>query len=309
MAVATNADLRRTRLGASLVAQTTTERARPASPSDSSRKSTTSRPRSPTSAMTLTSASVWRAICPISVDLPTPEPANRPMRCPSPTVRSASSARTPSASGRLTRRRASGSGAGRSTGQRGGARDRARRRRSAGRARRARGRARRRRPRSRTAGRSAVHQRVGADAGRLAERHQDHLLAAEADHLGLQARALERDDLADAHAGDAGANDQAGHLGDPPRFAARRRALEARQRLPEVECSAGPRFSHGRLRSARARARRAAFRGARRRDPAASRSRSRDVPPPRRRRARAPPPGARAASAARRASTAGRSSG
>ncbi len=101
----------------SLVAQTTTERARPAAPSDSSRNSPTSRPRSPTSAITLTSASVWRAICPISVDLPTPEPAKRPTRCPSPTVSSASSARTPSASGRVTRRRDSGSGAGRSTGQ------------------------------------------------------------------------------------------------------------------------------------------------------------------------------------------------
>ena len=48
IAVATKAAFRRTRLGASLVAQTTTERARPAGPSDSSRKSTTSRPRSPT---------------------------------------------------------------------------------------------------------------------------------------------------------------------------------------------------------------------------------------------------------------------
>ena len=88
--------------------------ARPA-PSDSSRNSTTSRPRSPTSAMTFTSASVWRAICPSSVDLPTPEPAKSPTRWPSPTVSSASSTRTPSGSGRLTRGRDSGSGAGRST--------------------------------------------------------------------------------------------------------------------------------------------------------------------------------------------------
>ncbi len=83
-AVATNAAFRRTSAGASLVAQTTTERARPAAPSASSRNSTTSRPRSPTSAITFTSASVCRAICPISVDLPTPEPAKSPRRCPSP---------------------------------------------------------------------------------------------------------------------------------------------------------------------------------------------------------------------------------
>ena len=46
--------------------------------------------------MTFTSASVLRAICPIRVDLPTPEPANTPTLCPSPTVNSASMARTPS---------------------------------------------------------------------------------------------------------------------------------------------------------------------------------------------------------------------
>ena len=43
--------------------------------------------------------SVLRAICPISVDLPTPEPAKRPMRCPSPTVSSPSMSATPSESG------------------------------------------------------------------------------------------------------------------------------------------------------------------------------------------------------------------
>jgi hypothetical protein len=61
-AVATNADLSRTKLGVSLVAQITTERARPSGPSASSMNSVTSRPRSPTKAITLTSASVWRAI-------------------------------------------------------------------------------------------------------------------------------------------------------------------------------------------------------------------------------------------------------
>ena len=58
-------------------------------------KSRTSRPRSPTSVMTLMSASVLRAIMESSVDLPTPEPAMMPMRCPSPIVMSPSIARTP----------------------------------------------------------------------------------------------------------------------------------------------------------------------------------------------------------------------
>ena len=43
--------------------------------------------------------------------------------------------------------------------------------------------------------------------------------------------------LADAHAGDDGADDEAGHLGDPPRFAARGGPLEPRERLPEIELS------------------------------------------------------------------------
>ena len=46
--------------------------------------SRTSRPRSPTSAITLTSALVERAIMPSSEDLPTPEPAKMPRRCPRP---------------------------------------------------------------------------------------------------------------------------------------------------------------------------------------------------------------------------------
>src|SRR4029079_9365461 len=53
IAVATNAAFSRTRLGASLVAHTTTDRARPAAPSDSSRKATTSRPRPPRAAQPL----------------------------------------------------------------------------------------------------------------------------------------------------------------------------------------------------------------------------------------------------------------
>ena len=58
--------------------------------------SRTSRPRSPTRQMTLTSAVVERAIMPSSDDLPTPEPAKMPRRWPRPQGTSASSARTPS---------------------------------------------------------------------------------------------------------------------------------------------------------------------------------------------------------------------
>ncbi len=95
MAVDTKADFKRTREGVSEVATTRTERAIPSSPRDSSMKSRTSRPRSPIRQMTLTSEEALRAICPMRVDLPTPEPAKSPTRCPSPTVRSPSIARTP----------------------------------------------------------------------------------------------------------------------------------------------------------------------------------------------------------------------
>ncbi len=57
--------------------------------------SRTSRPRSPTRAITLTSASVERAIIPSSDDLPTPDPAKMPRRWPRPQGTSASSERTP----------------------------------------------------------------------------------------------------------------------------------------------------------------------------------------------------------------------
>ena len=70
---------------------------KPSSPSDSSIKSRTSRPRSPTRAMTLTSASALRAIIPMAVDLPTPEPAKMPMRWPRPMVSMPSIARMPHA--------------------------------------------------------------------------------------------------------------------------------------------------------------------------------------------------------------------
>ncbi len=55
----------------------------------------TSRPRSPTRAITVTSASVPRAIIDSSDDFPTPDPANRPTRCPRPTLTRVSRARTP----------------------------------------------------------------------------------------------------------------------------------------------------------------------------------------------------------------------
>ena len=59
----------------------------------------TSRPRSPTRPTTTTSASVKRVIMPKSVLLPTPDPANRPIRCPLPTVSSALIALTPTSNG------------------------------------------------------------------------------------------------------------------------------------------------------------------------------------------------------------------
>jgi hypothetical protein len=52
-------------------------------------------PRSPMRAMTLTSALVLLAIMPSRVDLPTPEPANMPMRWPLPRGRRPSSDLTP----------------------------------------------------------------------------------------------------------------------------------------------------------------------------------------------------------------------
>ena len=63
------------------VATTVTSRDR-SPPMVSSRNSRTSRPRSPTSATTTVSKPVARASMPISVDLPTPEPAKMPRRWP-----------------------------------------------------------------------------------------------------------------------------------------------------------------------------------------------------------------------------------
>lgn len=74
---------------------TTMERESPSGPRSSSRNSRTSRPRSPTRARTATSHFVCRASIAISVDFPTPEPANRPRRCPSRHVVKAFITRTP----------------------------------------------------------------------------------------------------------------------------------------------------------------------------------------------------------------------
>ena len=80
--------------------------------------SRTSRPRSPSSAMTLTSACAWRAIMPSSVLLPTPEPAKMPTRWPRPMVSRPSMARTPVSSGRSIASRSSGLGGSAASGTR-----------------------------------------------------------------------------------------------------------------------------------------------------------------------------------------------
>ena len=66
--------------GSSLVATTTTLLASPVGPKSRSMNSFTSRPRSPISAITLTSADVYRAIIPKVTLLPTPDPAKIPIR-------------------------------------------------------------------------------------------------------------------------------------------------------------------------------------------------------------------------------------
>ena len=109
MVVATSAALIRTSAGWSDVETTTTERAS-ASPRSRSMNSSSSRPRSPTRQITFTDAVVARAIDPRSVDLPTPEPAKIPSRCPRPQGTSASRARTPSSSRSLMRGRSIGEG-------------------------------------------------------------------------------------------------------------------------------------------------------------------------------------------------------
>ncbi|MNP15191.1 hypothetical protein D3C76_1075370 [compost metagenome] len=73
----------------------TTERFKPSGPKSRSMKSNTSRPRSPMSAITLTSAEVLRAIIPMRVLFPTPDPAKIPTLCPLPILSNPSIALTP----------------------------------------------------------------------------------------------------------------------------------------------------------------------------------------------------------------------
>ena len=88
---------------------------RPSLARDSSRNARTSRPRSPTSASTVRSALVLRAIMPISVLLPTPLPPKIPMRWPRPQVRNASTARMPQPIGSRIDRAPAAAGAGASS--------------------------------------------------------------------------------------------------------------------------------------------------------------------------------------------------
>ena len=74
MAVAAYAALARTNDGWSEVAQTMTDLFKPSSPKSCSKKSRTSRPRSPTKPITTMSASVFRAIMPmVDAQLSKPE--------------------------------------------------------------------------------------------------------------------------------------------------------------------------------------------------------------------------------------------
>nr|CAA39531.1 unnamed protein product [Bacillus subtilis subsp. subtilis str. 168] len=86
IAVAVYAAFNLINAGWSEVATTTIDRFSPSFPRSFSINSRTSRPRSPTSAMTFKSASVCLAIIPIKVLFPTPLPAKIPIRWPLPTV-------------------------------------------------------------------------------------------------------------------------------------------------------------------------------------------------------------------------------
>ena len=115
-------------------------------PASCSRNSPTSRPRSPTSATTTTSALAPRAIAPSSVLLPTPEPANSPTRWPDAEREQTVDGAHAGGERLVDRRRPSAGGGARSTGT-GSGREAAACRRAAGRDRRARDRAARRRRR------------------------------------------------------------------------------------------------------------------------------------------------------------------
>ncbi len=93
--VATEGHRIRSMAGWSEVATTRMDRFIPSGPRSFSTNSRTSRPRSPTRAMTLISAVTFLAIMPMRVDLPTPDPANMPIRWPLPMVIMPSMAFTP----------------------------------------------------------------------------------------------------------------------------------------------------------------------------------------------------------------------
>ena len=95
MAVPTSAARLRSSAGRSEVATITTLLRKPSGPRLSSTNSRTSRPRSPTSTMTLTSDAAPRASIPSSVLLPPPAAAKMPTRWPTPTLSVVSMARTP----------------------------------------------------------------------------------------------------------------------------------------------------------------------------------------------------------------------
>lgn len=102
--------------GVSAVATTTTDLRRPSGPRFCSMKWRTSRPRSPTRAMTFASASEPRAISPSRVLLPTPLPEKMPTLWPLPRVRAASMARMPVQNGSVMGARRSGCSGGLSIG-------------------------------------------------------------------------------------------------------------------------------------------------------------------------------------------------
>ena len=92
------------------MATTTTERTNPSAPRSSSRNSRTSRPRSPTKASTATSHAVCLASMASRLDLPTPDPENRPSRWPRRHVAKQFSARMPTSSRGPSRARSVASG-------------------------------------------------------------------------------------------------------------------------------------------------------------------------------------------------------
>ena len=105
---------RRRIIGLSSPVATTVTALALAQPSASSRNSRTSRPRSPTRAMTALSKPCERASMPSRVDLPMPEPAKMPTRCPAHSGVNRSMTLTPVCTSERTRWRCMGAGGSRS---------------------------------------------------------------------------------------------------------------------------------------------------------------------------------------------------